>query len=101
MNKVMKANTGSFTMIPATNSTGTVTLTVSVKGSAAQLTASNPVKSKNVESAVYAHIQAVRALGRTQIEPQEIARALGLSVSQVQGTIAALKSKGVKALHAS
>ena len=98
MNKVMKANTGNFTLMPTTASTGAVTLTVSVRKSATPLASHS---SKNVESAVYAHIQAVRALGRTHIEPQEIARALGLSVSQVQGTIAALKSKGVKALHAS
>ena len=99
MSKQMKADTGHFTVIPGTASTGTVTFTAA-KYATAPVPAPAP-KAKNIESAVYAHIQAVRALGRTQIEPEEIARALGLSVSQVQGTIAALKGKGVKALHAS
>jgi hypothetical protein len=101
MNKQMMANTGSFTLIPSTASTGTVRLVVSATRHATMPAPASAPRAKNVENAVYAHIQAVRALGRTQIEPEEIARALGLSVSQVQGTIAALRSKGVKALHAS
>jgi predicted Rossmann fold nucleotide-binding protein DprA/Smf involved in DNA uptake len=96
MNKVVKANTGTLT-IPssATATTGTVTLSMSIPGQAPK----RRVESKRIESAVYAHIQAVRALGRTQIEPQEIARALGLSVQQVQSTVQALKQKGVKQVH--
>ena len=96
---VLKADTGHFTIGPTTT-TGTVTLSVPAKKSARAMVADQAVKSKKIESAVYAHIQAVRALGRTQIEPEEIARALGLSVSQVHGTLAALKSKGVKTIHA-
>jgi predicted Rossmann fold nucleotide-binding protein DprA/Smf involved in DNA uptake len=100
MNKVAKATTGTVT-IPASTSTTTATGTISLSLPSSGRVAGRRVETKKIESAVYAHIQALRALGRTQVEPQEIARALGLSVSQVQNTIAALKSKGVKAVHAS
>ena len=55
-----------------------------------------PTPNKNVESAVYAHIQAVRALGRTQINTVEIASALGLSPVAVEQTVAGLIKKGIK-----
>lgn len=51
---------------------------------------------KKFESAVFSHIQAVRALGRTNINTTEIANALKLSQSIVDRTIDALKKKGVK-----
>lgn len=51
---------------------------------------------KAIESAVYAHIRAVRALGRQTINTSEIAEALGLSVDIVNGAIANLTKKGVK-----
>jgi DNA-binding MarR family transcriptional regulator len=51
---------------------------------------------KSIESAVYAHIQAVRALGKTHINTAEIAEALGLPLSAVARTITALRQKGVK-----
>jgi predicted Rossmann fold nucleotide-binding protein DprA/Smf involved in DNA uptake len=96
MNKVVKANTGTLT-VPSTASTtaGRITLSMSM----AMPPTHRKVESKKIERAVYAHIQAVRALGRTQIEPQEIARALGLSVQQVLSTIHTLKQKGVKQVH--
>jgi hypothetical protein len=100
MDKALKANTGSFTLGPSVSTTttaGSVTFTISGPAYAAPARAVTP---KQIENAVYAHIQAVRALGRTQIAPEEIARALGLSLSEVQGTIAALRQKGVKSLHA-
>jgi len=53
---------------------------------------------KKVEGAVYAYIQAVRALGRTTIHTEEIAKALGLPVDRVDATLDALKKKGVKVL---
>ena len=52
--------------------------------------------SKDVEAAVYGHIRAMRALGRTKLNTDEIAAALGLSVNQVNQTLGALKKKGVK-----
>jgi hypothetical protein len=96
MNKVVKANTGTLT-IPSSAITTTGTVMLSMSNTTP--TPERKVESKKIENAVYAHIQAVRALGRTQIEPQEIARALGLSVPQVLSTIQALKQKGVKQVH--
>jgi hypothetical protein len=77
------------------------TASVSVGAKATVTASARKVKAPNIENAVYAHIQAVRALGKTKITPEEIAAALGLSVSEVQGTISALRNKGVKTLHAS
>jgi hypothetical protein len=51
---------------------------------------------KNIESAVYSHIQAMRALGRTKINTVEISRALGLSLAAVDNTLQSLKKKGVR-----
>ena len=53
---------------------------------------------KAIESAVYAHIRAVRALGRTTINSAEIAEALSLPLEKVHQAITALKGKGVKVL---
>lgn len=54
---------------------------------------------KNVENAVYAHIRAIRALGRTSIVTTDIADALSLSVVQVNRAVSALKKKGVRSLN--
>jgi hypothetical protein len=51
---------------------------------------------RSVENAVYGHIRAVRALGRTEIFPSEIASSLGLSVQAVMQALTALQNKGVK-----
>jgi hypothetical protein len=56
--------------------------------------------SKDIESAVYAHIQALRALGKTQVNTIEIARSLDLSLAIVEKVIADLRSKGVKIVNA-
>jgi len=50
----------------------------------------------NIENAVYGHIRAIRALGRTRIDTSEIANALGISISQVHKTLESLKKKGVR-----
>ena len=50
----------------------------------------------NVESAVYSYIQAVRALGRTQITANQIAVTLSLSPAEVTNVIEKLHTKGVK-----
>jgi hypothetical protein len=93
MNKVLKANTGNVT-IPssATMATGRVTLTMSPSAPVTE----RKVDGKKIESAVYAHIQAVRALGRTTINTTEVARALGLSLADVERTLSALRRRGVK-----
>lgn len=55
---------------------------------------------KNLVNAVYAHITAVRALGRKTINTQEIADALNLPLAAVERSILLLKKKGVKFLNA-
>ena len=56
-----------------------------------------PKKSqKKIENAVYAHLQALRALGQTKAETVEIARALSIPVRDVNAAVNALKSKGVR-----
>ena len=51
-----------------------------------------------IERAVFAHIQAVRALGRTRINTADIALALGLPTKSVERAVAKLKDKGVKVI---
>jgi hypothetical protein len=51
-----------------------------------------------IEKAVYAHIRAVRALGRTRINTADIADALSLSVNEINRAIVRLKKKGVRVL---
>ena len=55
--------------------------------------------SKNIQNAVYAHIRAIRALGRTEINTSEIADALSLPVAEVNRAISSLKKNGVRALN--
>jgi hypothetical protein len=52
--------------------------------------------SKGIENAIYAHIRAIRALGRTAINTRELASALSLSIGEVNRAISSLKKKGVK-----
>jgi hypothetical protein len=49
-----------------------------------------------VENAIYAHIRAIRALGRKEVNTSEISDALSLPVLIVNRAIASLKKKGVK-----
>ena len=49
-----------------------------------------------VQKAVYAHIQALRALGRTNVNTVEVARALSLPLTLVDAAVESLKTKGVK-----
>jgi len=55
----------------------------------------SPRKSE-IEKAVYAHIRAVRALGRTQINTSDVADALSLPVSEINHAIVRLRKKGVR-----
>ncbi len=50
----------------------------------------------DLEKAVYTYIRAIRALGRTRANTSEIANALGITISEVGSTLAALRKKGVK-----
>jgi hypothetical protein len=82
------------------SSTATITSVSAVSpaqmGSPHSAKRSGESASKKIENAVYAHIRAVRALGRTQINTDEIAKALGLTVAEVNNTIASLRARGVK-----
>jgi len=53
-------------------------------------------KSAEIRNAVYAHIRAIRALGRTTINTSEIATALSLPIDEVNRAVSTLNSKGVK-----
>ena len=52
----------------------------------------------SVENAVYAHIRAIRTLGRTTVNAREIARSLTLPLTDVNRAVTALRSKGVKVI---
>jgi hypothetical protein len=97
MNANPKVTTEKFVVLTPTGSTGTSSSVMTTTAGASR-DAAVP-SNKDIESAVYAHIQAVRALGRTHINPTEIAAALGLSERQVLSTLSALRSKGVKVVH--
>ena len=58
--------------------------------------AERPISKKKLRLAILAHIKAVRALGRTEINTQEIADALGISVQEVNDALEALKKHGVR-----
>lgn len=58
----------------------------------------HPTRKKAIENAVYAHIQAIRGLGRSQINTSEIADALSLPVQEVNLAIESLREKGIKTL---
>lgn len=51
---------------------------------------------RTVENAVYAHIRALRALGRSTVNTHEIAQALNINPGRVMDAIHALKTRGVK-----
>jgi hypothetical protein len=49
-----------------------------------------------LEAAVFTHMQALRALGRTSISAAEVARALHLTVSEVETIVRRLVNRGVR-----
>lgn len=49
-----------------------------------------------IEDAVYGHIMAIRALGRTSINTAEIAAALNVSLELVESTIESLRARNVR-----
>lgn len=71
-----------------------------VKTDPQQITAQVRLVNKKTESAVYSFIQAIRALGRDQVNTAEIADALSLNILTVNHAISALRKKGVKVLNA-
>ncbi len=53
-------------------------------------------RKKAIENAVYGYIQAIRALGRKQVNTVEISEALSLPTGEVNRAVSSLKKKGVK-----
>ncbi len=53
---------------------------------------------KGIEAAVYAHIRAMRALGHTNVNSLAVARALSLSVTDVEAAMRNLSDKGVRVI---
>lgn len=100
MNNTVKANTGNL-VLPAGTTTGsgsvttTITRTSGFTGVSGTGTAGN-LSNKDIANAVYGHIRAVRALGKTTVDSHEIARALNLSPAQVAQALKELADKGVK-----
>lgn len=54
-----------------------------------------PPQDKKIEDAIYSHLQAVRALGHTQVTVSEVASALRLDATVVQHHMHALRDRGV------
>jgi hypothetical protein len=52
--------------------------------------------SGDLDSAIYTYIQAMRALGRTSVTVEEVARGLSIAVADVYGRLRTLRLKGVK-----
>jgi hypothetical protein len=90
--KSISATPSSYVKGTTGTSNGTVTSgTGGVAGGSSAL-----LDPKSIEAAVFAYLQARRALGVTQISSVEIAGALGLVRSIVETTLRNLKSRGVK-----
>jgi len=73
--------------------------TVSVSAETPVQNVPSPQKGKpvgDVEAAVFAYIQAIRALGKTDVNTTEISRALRIPLGDVQAVIKTLAKKGVK-----
>ena len=67
-------------------------------GSVGGIRQTKPKTEKEIEGAIYSHIRAIRTLGKTKINTQEIAESLSLSVKDVNRAIMRLKNKGVRIL---
>lgn len=90
---------GSVTVVGATSTSSSeaVTFGYSIVFEDAAKAARNL---KAIEDAVYAHIRAIRALGRTRINTAEIAQALSVSQRDVDRAVENLKGKGVRRVAA-
>jgi hypothetical protein len=77
-----------------TGSTAATGTSISITASPSPI--SLHVSKKQLRPAILAHIQAIRALGRTEINTQEIADALCISVHEVNDTVEVLTKQGVR-----
>ena len=98
MNQVLKENSGAVAGVRSVqiNSSGATTSNATTINSGAQVAPSSGADSKAIENAVYGHIRAIRALGRTQVTVSEIAAALSIPQTAVVQALGALRAKGVK-----
>jgi hypothetical protein len=94
-NSAQTTPTSAQTILGTSTSTSSNHATFSVPHHAAAAP-SKSASRKELEAAVYNYIRAVRALGRDTIDLIDIAKALSLSINEVQSTLPALKEKGVK-----
>ena len=95
MNQLIReSNKGGTHRVEVTSSSSSTSASTVVMSTSGVTHHSAPLKP--LENAVYGHIQAVRALGRTEITASEIAAALSVPVLDVINALAALTSKGVK-----
>lgn len=92
--RVLGQSSSSARFLTSTKSTSTSDVTT-VRGIYMQ-GRKRPVADKDMEAAVYAHVRAVRALGRTTINTLELSRSLGLPLAKVEKAVSNLRSKGIK-----
>src|SRR5271163_1479133 len=71
---------------------------VSYGHSGRQKKRSGRMRQRAINAAVFAHVRAIRSLGRTKISNVEISDALSLPIAEVDLAIRALKTKGMKVL---
>lgn len=93
-----KARASSYTMAISRGTATTDQAEINTAAGAATAAPAAPKfrSSANVEAAVYSYIRALRALGKKRVNTNEIAVALGLTTIEVDATLSALQSKGVK-----
>ncbi len=56
-------------------------------------------KQESIEAAVYAHIQAMLALGHTRLNSLTVARALSLPIADVEEAMRNLADKGIRIIE--
>jgi hypothetical protein len=77
-----------------TGTSATVILTVAKPAQRSGPASAPP--SRDVEGAVYTYLRAMRALKQTHVTPDDVASALGISLSSAMAALTSLKSKGVR-----
>ncbi len=93
----MESSTNTLSrLVLSTDSSEGEQFTISVVNSPRPRVRHSSRSGERVQNAVYAHIRAIRALGRVQINTSEIADSLSLSVAEVNSALSFLKKKGVR-----
>lgn len=87
------ASTGQAGLISGTTGTS-ATVIITVSSSPQRSGRATP--SNDLEGAVYTYLQAMRALKRTYVTADDVASALGISLSSAMAALTSLKSKGVR-----